>query len=450
MPAVKVAFVGGGSAQWAPKITTDLVLTRELSGSHLVLYDIDPKALERTHPLARRIAQEAGTGWHISATTDRVAALDGADYVILCIRVGGVEGMWADLEIPLRYGIHQTVGDTVGPGGLSRALRHIPVAVALAREMERRCPGAWLINLTNPMTTICRAVTKATSVPTIGLCHEVVNVLHDLADHFEVDVEDVQVRAAGINHFVWILEMRVGERDGFALLRDYLAEHNPFERLPPKVGGDQGGAKDWHSSFEDHWAIKFLLFQRYGAFPAAGDRHIIEFFPWFLTEATGWGRRYGVSPTTYEFRLQELEYRRQRARQMLAQKKPLVLKRSREQAVRVITALATGKPARFIINVPNTGQVASLPLGAVVESFAYVGANGVEPICVGPLPPAIQELVLGHVLRQEMIAETALRSDRDLALQALSADPLVSDWERAPQMLDEMLAANREYLPQFK
>lgn len=443
MPAVKIAFVGGGSAQWAPRITTDLVLTTELSGSHLILYDIDPEALELTYPLARRIAQEAGTGWRISATTDRDAALDGADYVILSIRVGGVEGMGADLEVPLRYGIHQTVGDTVGPGGLSRALRHIPITVALAKEMERRCPKAWLINLTNPMTTICRAVTKETSVPTIGLCHEVVGILYHLAAHFAVEVEDIQLRAAGVNHFVWILGMRVGERDGFALLRDYLAEHEPFERIA-KVD-----EKDWHSSFEDYAVIKCLLFQRYGAFPAAGDRHIIEFFPWFLTEATGWGRRYGVLATTYEFRHQELKHRREKARQMLAQKGPLALTRSREQAAGVIVALATGKPARFVVNFPNRGQVANLPLDAVVEGLAYVGTNGVEPICVGPLHPAIQELVMGHVLRQEMIVEAALRGDRELALQALSCDPLVSDWGRVPQMLDEMLAANREYLPQF-
>ncbi len=443
MPAVKIAFIGGGSAHWVPVLTTDLVLTTELSGSYLILHDIDPETLELTCPLARRIAEEAGTGWHISATTDRDAALDGADYVILSIRVGGVKAMWADLEIPLRYGIHQTVGDTVGPGGLSRALRHIPVAVELAKQMERRCPGAWLINLTNPMTTICRAVTKVTSVPTIGLCHEVVNILHHLAAHFKLQMKDIQVRAAGINHFVWILEMRIGKRDGFALLRDYLAQHNPFECI------GRVDEKDWHCSFEDHAVIKFLLFQRYGVFPAAGDRHIIEFFPWFLTEATGWGRRYGVLPTTYEFRQQELKHYQEEARRMLAQEGPLPLARSQEQVAGVIAALATGNPARFVVNFPNRGQVTNLPLDAVVEGFAYVGAGGVEPICVGPLPPAIQEFVMGHVLRQEMIVEAALRGDRELALQALSGDPLVLNWESVPRMLDEMLAANREYLPQF-
>ncbi|RLC80772.1 MAG: hypothetical protein DRI61_05020 [Chloroflexi bacterium] len=440
MPAVKIAFIGGGSAQWAPKITTDLVLTTELSGSHLVLYDIDPEALELTCPLAQRIAQQAGTGWHISATTDRSVALDGADYVILSIRVGGVEAMWADLEIPLRYGIHQTVGDTVGPGGLSRALRHIPVAVEIARDMEQRCPGAWLINLTNPMSTICRAVTKVTSVPTIGLCHEVINTVHWLASLFGVKAEDIHIQVAGINHFAWILKMQVGGKDGFTLLRDYLAEHSPFEHIA------QIDERDWRSSFEDYGVIKFLLFQRYGTFPAAGDRHIIEFFPWFLTEATGWGRRYGVLPTTYEFRLQELEHRRRKARQMLAQEGPLTLSRSREQVAGVIAALATGKPARFVVNFPNRGQITNLPLDAIVEGFAYVGDKGVEPICVGFLPLIVQELIIGHVLRQEMIVEAALYGDRELALQALSGDPLVLDWEHTPQMLNEMLNANREYL----
>jgi len=443
MPAVKIAFIGGGSAHWVPVLTADLVLTTELSGSHIVLYDIDLEALELTCPLARRIAGEAGTGWHISATTDKDAALDGADYVIFCIRVGGVEAMRADLEIPLRYGIHQTVGDTVGPGGLSRALRHIPVAVEIAREMERRCPKAWLINLTNPMTTICRAVTKTTPVPTIGLCHEMAGVISRIAAILEVEEKELSLKAAGINHFVWILEMRARGRDGFALLREYLAEHSPFEFVT------ELDEANFHSSFEDRMALKFLLFLRYGALPAAGDRHLAEFFPHFLTEATGWGRRYGILPTTYEFRRQELDYHREKARQMLAQEGPLPLTRSQEQVAGVIAALATGNPARFVVNFPNRGQVTNLPLDAVVEGFAYVGAGGVEPICVGPLPPAIQEFVMGHVLRQEMIVEAALRGDRELALQALSGDPLVSNWESVPRMLDEMLAANREYLPQF-
>jgi len=443
VPVIKVAFIGGGSFQWSPKITTDLVLSSELSGSCLVLQDINSEALELTYPLARRIAEEAGTNWHVSATTSRDAALDGADYVILSIRVGGVEAMRADLEIPLRYGIHQTVGDTVGPGGLSRALRHIPVAVEIARDMEKRCPGAWLINLTNPMSTICRAVAKVTSVPIIGLCHEVVDTIHWLASLFGVKPEDICLQAAGINHFAWILKMQVGGKDGFTLLRDYLSKYAPLECA------FQIDEEDWRSSFEDHRVVKFLLFQRYGTFPAAGDRHIIEFFPWFLTEATGWGRRYGVLPTTYEFRQQELKHYQEEARRMLAQEGPLPLTRSKEQVAGIIAALATGNPARFVINFPNRGQVTNLPLDAVVESFAYVGAGGVEPICVGPLPPAIQELIMGHVLRQEMIVEAALRGDRELALRALSGDPLVSNWESVPQMLDEMLAANREYLPQF-
>jgi len=444
MATVKIVVVGGGSAHWIPTIATDLALTPGLEGSHLTLYDIDSKALGLTLPLAQRIVEEAGTSWRVTATTDRSTALNKAHYVLLAIRVGGVEAMKADLEIPLRYGIRQSVGDTVGPGGVSRALRHIPVAVDLAKEMERLCPDAWLINLTNPMATICRAVTKVTNIRTVGLCHEVTDSLERLATCLGTNKDDIQVQIAGINHFPWVVRLRIDGRDGFTLLREYLEQHSPFEFVADM------DENDFHSSFEDRLAVKFLLFQRYGTFPAAGDRHVSEFLPWVLTKASNWGRRYGVLLTTPEFRIQEWEYYHKRAQQMLSQRAPLSLAPSgEEQLADVIAALVGVKSDRFIVDVPNRGQIANLPMDAVVEVSADVSAQNVEPICVSPLPRAVHQIVLGHVLRQEMIVDAALHGDRHLALEALSNDPLISDWEHTPQMLDELLYANRDYLPQF-
>jgi alpha-galactosidase len=172
----KISFIGGGSVQWSPKIVTDIALCETLAGAQLVLQDIDAEALDLLTHASRRIATQAGGSLQVTATLDRAEALGDADFVILCVGIGGLPAMRHDLDIPERYGIYQPVGDTVGPGGLARGLRHIPFAVQIAREMEHLCPDAWMLNLTNPMTTICRGMTRATGIRTIGLCHEVSGV----------------------------------------------------------------------------------------------------------------------------------------------------------------------------------------------------------------------------------------------------------------------------------
>jgi alpha-galactosidase/6-phospho-beta-glucosidase family protein len=170
---MKIAFIGGGSVQWTPGLVTDMALTESLAGANLVLHDLDVNALDLLVRASERIAKEVEGKLNISTTTDRIEALRDADYVILCVGIGGLAAMCNDLEIPVQYGIYQAVGDTVGPGGLARGLRHIPFAVQVAREMEALCPNAWLLNLTNPMTTICRGITRATRIRALGLCHEV-------------------------------------------------------------------------------------------------------------------------------------------------------------------------------------------------------------------------------------------------------------------------------------
>jgi alpha-galactosidase len=346
-----------------------------------------------------------------------------------------------DLEIPQRYGTYQSVGDTVGPGGLARALRNIPFALTVARDMEQICPDAWLLNLTNPMTTICRAVTRATSIRTIGLCHEISGVRRTLSRLLEVEPESINLQVAGINHLPVVLQCRIGHADGLELLASWLDEHGAF------VAVDQHDPDPHRDIFRDRLAVKLSLFQQTGMLFGAGDRHVAEFFPGFLTEATGYGRRYGVELTTIPQREALARMRWEQLERLVAGETPShPMQKSEEQMTGVIAALAGGPTGRFIVNVPNQGQIDNLAHGALVECIADVSALGVQPLAVGNLPWPAYAAVAPHVARQELIVEAALTGERGPALAALATDPLVHDPAAAAPMLDELLHANAAFV----
>jgi alpha-galactosidase/6-phospho-beta-glucosidase family protein len=431
----RIAFVGGGSVQWSPKIVTDMALCDTLAGAQLVLHDIDADALRLLTRASELIVAQLGGTLQVAATLDRAEALRGADFVILCVGIGGLPAMRYDLEIPERYGIYQPVGDTVGPGGLARGLRHIPFAVQVAREMEQLCPDAWMLNLTNPMTTICRGMTRATGIRTVGLCHEVTGVSHHLARLFDVPVEALTAEVAGINHLPIIQRLDVGGRDGLTMLRDWLAEHGPFAHVGPL---DLDTVFD---VFTDRLAVKLTLFEQLGVLFAAGDRHVAEFVPDFLSEANDRGRRYGVLLTTIDQREEMARLRRAQV-EWFAEGQPEELRRSSEQLVLVMAALSGGPAGKFVVNVPNQGQIDNLPRDAVVECIAEVSSLGVRPLASGPLPHAAYAVVAPHVARQELIVEAALTGRREPALAALATDPQVRDPATVAPMLDELLEAN--------
>jgi len=443
MGNVKITIIGGGSYTWGPTLIRDIVTTEELKGSKVVLHDIDHESLTLIYNLGKKIIEENHLEFEIEKTTELEEALKGADFVILTISTGGLEAMRYDLEIPEKYGIYQSVGDTVGPGGLSRALRNIPVIVGIAKEMERICPNAWLLNYTNPMTTLCRAVTRTTSIKTIGLCHELFGTLDMLKQIFKVqDESEIEVKAGGINHLVWILDVKVRGEDGFPKLYKFAKEYldskdiilNQLETQDPTV---------------DNKIVKFELLMKFGALPAAGDRHIAEFFPYFLTAENNKGEKYGVKLTTIEHRLAWRSKAKSDVEKMVNGRVLLDMKPSREAASKIISAIVDSKYHIDIMNLPNIGQIANLPKNTVVETFGVIGSIGAYGIAIGHLPDGILNIINRHVINQEMIVEAALTGDRNLALQALLNDPLVRNLEDASKMLDEMLRANKKHLPQF-
>jgi alpha-galactosidase/6-phospho-beta-glucosidase family protein len=382
----------------------------------------------------------AGARFRIETTPDLERGLDGAQFVVVTITTGGLPTMALDLDIPEKYGVYQSVGDTVGPGGLSRALRNVPVMVGIAQAMERRCPDAWMLNLTNPLTVLTRVVTMTTRIKAMGLCHELFGVRGGLMRILGGGVADFEMRVAGINHLIWLLDLTLKGQDALQLVRDFASEGRSLP-LPPSRG-------EWHEPFVDRWKLKLKLFELYGALPAAGDRHLAEFFPYFLTDATRQGADFGVQLTRISHRERQVEAAREAVHAAIAGELP-PLARSPEATADIVSAVANGRSVRTIVNLPNTGQIDNLPRGAVVETLAEITSAGAQPLTVGPLPPGVLSTLEPHVVNQEMIAQAALEGDRRLALQAMVNDPLVHDLEKARAILDGLLAAHEQYLPQF-
>jgi len=454
----RIVIIGGGSYQWVPKLVVDVANTRSLHEAEIVLCDIDPGPLPRMVDLVHHIGEIRGIPITATATTDQRVALEGADFVVVSISTGGFESMRHDLEIPARYGIRQSVGDTVGPGGIVRALRNVPVMVGIADDMADLCPGAWLLNLTNPMTTLCRAVTKATSVPTVGLCHEVTISQFVLSLLLDVSFLSIRPTVVGVNHLPFIVELDIDGDDGLARLGALLAEQDQHADEPLAMPFPKGLGREKLSDGPD-WTkgdllaanrVKLTLFERFGVLPGAGDRHLVEFFPGFLTEDSGWGERWGVQLTSIEDR----EYWQQRHidafEAMLAATEVSEMP-SGEMVAGVIDSLMTGRPRSFPLNVPNTGQVADLPADVVTESICSVDGDGVRGGAPVAAPPALAESLQQVSAAQELTVDAALTGDRDQVFAAMFVDPLAGriDFDQLAAMTDEMLAATKPWLPQF-
>ena len=440
---MKIAFVGGGSLVWGTMVLTDIVLNSALYGAKVALQDIDQAALDLMGRVGRRLSEQAGANFQIETATDLQAAVRDADVVVDCVGIGGLQAMWVDLEVPTRYNVVQPVGCNVGPGGINRALRHIPHILNVCRAMEAGCPHAWLLILSNPLTQLTRAATRESPVKTIGLCHEILHTRYRLAQSLGIRPEALWFQVAGINHLPWITEWRVNGQDGHPFLRQWLAQRGALRYAQDHL------VNTCDSVFEDRHAVKFSLFEVYGVLAGSGDRHVAEFFPHFIRRETNWGRDYGVEITTVAHREERYARERTRLLRCLSNEEPLPLEHSVEEIAELIAALHGGPPGRFIVNLPNQGQVPNLPLGAVVETYAAIDGTGVHPEFQKPLPPGPAAVCQSHLVEQELTVEAAIQGDRRKALQALCMDPAIHLWSIAEPLLNEMLQGTAAYLPQF-
>ncbi|MEY2421893.1 MAG: galacturan 1,4-alpha-galacturonidase [Acidimicrobiaceae bacterium] len=431
---MRIVIVGGGSRQWGPKLTADILTTPSLTDATIVLHDIDEASLAPMQAYCERMNREVGAAATIEATTDRRAALDGADFVAVTISTGGFTSMAHDLEIPERYGVRQSVGDTCGPGGINRSLRNIPVLLDIARDMEAQCPDAWLMNLTNPMTCLTRAINKETSIKAVGLCHEVVIMSWLVAIALGVPADHLDFTITGVNHLPWITKMSVNGEDGFEALRRALADR-PEETA-------------W---FADEHQLKLAMLDRFGALPGAGDRHVAEFFPSILTEEAEWGKAWGVALTSIADRERDEAAYRTEIQTIIDGDKPVPTWQSGEMVAPIIDSLTTGTRRELPLNLPNIGQAPYLPDDVVVETICIVDADGIRgrDAIVPPAPCA--EWTRRHVAVQELTVEAAVTGDADLVRAAIALDPLGGriDARAIEAMSTELLAATAEWLPQF-
>lgn len=447
---MQVTIIGGGSYQWGPKLITDLLGVEALAGMELVLEDIDPAPLEPLGAYARRAVETTGAACSVRTTTDQREALDGADFVIVTISTGGFASMSVDLEVPARYGIFQSVGDSVGPGGISRSLRNVPVLVGIGHDMEDLCPDAWLLNITNPMSCLTRAVCRETSVKALGLCHEVGNFCMVLALALGLPHTAIRPTVVGVNHFPVVTALDVDGGEGFAVLSDLVAELGGLGALAPDPGRP---APDEFSKldFGLRHLLKLTMLARFGALPAANDRHLAEFVPWVLTERSGWGASWGIDLTSIEQRQKHQAEYMAEVREVLAGDRQMQIWDSGELVAPVIDSLVTGTRREVPVNIPNAGQCPDLPADAVVESMCIVDASGVRGRDAARAPAALAELLRRHVAVHELTLDAALSGDRSLVETAMLLDPLAGrgDLGDVEAMVGELLAATSTWLPQF-
>ncbi|MBL8127081.1 MAG: hypothetical protein JNM64_05560 [Chloroflexia bacterium] len=443
---MKIVIIGAGSTVFTPGLIADLTTSRHFADATVALVDINAEVAATMARYTERVARERGVGLRVEYASDRREVLAGADFVTVTIAVGGARAWEQDVRIPEAHGVWQTVGDSVGPGGVFRALRHVPELVAIARDMEELCPDAWLFNYTNPLSALVRAVHKTSSIKAAGLCHGVLHTREDIAHALGVPHHELSVTVAGLNHLAWVLDMRHVGQDLYPAFRE-LQRGWLASPPPPATDGDP---------YEGFQEVSARLMEIYGYYPSPGDRHVAEFFPFFLRQANGglaYGTQAGLDMTNRILASRDDRWDRIAAQAEGRADLDRALfdeAREGERVVAIMEAITTGQPLlELAVNVRNDGLIANLPREAVVEVPGLIDGRGVHGVGVGELPEGIANMLGARSRQQELTVDAALTGDRQLALQALLADPLVPTVEAAAAMLDAALAAHARFLPRF-
>jgi alpha-galactosidase len=437
---LKVVIIGAGSHVFAKNLITDILSYPELSRCTISLVDIDEEALKLTTAFAKKLVSQHNLETKIESATDRKEVLEGADYVIVSIRVGGMDATKLDLEIPAKYGVKQGIGDTIGPGGVFYALKHIPVLLDICHDVEDLCPDALLINYTNPMAMLCWAMNDYTKVKNVGLCHSVQGTAAELARYLGAPLEELSYWVAGINHMAWFLELKWNGEDAYPILREKFKDPEVYSRP------------------DAHWAgadiVRVEIFKAFGYFNTESSQHMSEYVPYFRKRPELLERFKLMDPAERIERMEKGRSERDRVmKELLESDEKIPLRRSREYCSMIIHAIETGELASINGNVKNTGLITNLPEGCCVEVPCLVDKNGIHPCYVGDLPPQCAALNRTNINVQELGVLAAVEKDKTLAFQAILLDPLTSavlTIDETRRMVDEMFKAEAEYLPGFR
>jgi alpha-galactosidase len=424
----KLVFLGAGSVVFTRQLIADLLRYDDLPRLTLALHDINQERLEVARGTAAQVSERLGRPIDVVATLDRREALDGADFVVNMVQVGGIDATRIDLEIPAKHGLRQTIGDTTGVGGIFRGLRTFPALSSFAKDIRELCPDAWFLNYTNPMAmNIWWMSVVAPEIKAVGLCHSVYWTVHDLCELIGVPIEGTHYRAAGVNHQSWLTEWSRDGKDLYPLLRATIDSDPELLRR-----------------------VRVEIFRRIGFYPTETSEHSSEYLSWFLRS----------DEQIEKFRLRPLEYvgiseenvaEFEHAKAALASGEPLELEKgASEYAPQFIHSMLTGTERIIHANVVNCGLIDNLPQGAVVEVPCTVDASGLTPHAVGSIPPQGAALNRSYLSVAELTIEAARTGNPDLVRQATLADPNANSTltpEQLWALCDELTAAHADLLP---
>ena len=427
----KITFIGAGSTVFAKNLLVDILSFPELADSQLCLFDVDAERLQTSEVVANRTAQTLGIQPVIETTTDRARAFDGATYAINMIQVGGYRPCTVtDFEIPNKYELRQTIGDTLGIGGIMRAVRTVPVLIEMCREMEQRCPDVIHLNYVNPMAINCWALTRATRIRTIGLCHSVQHTASELASDIGVPLEEINYLVAGINHMAFYLKFERNGEDLYPLIYKVIEE----DRVP-------------HEN-----RVRYDMLRRLGYFVTESSEHFAEYVPWYIKrDRPDLIERYNIPldeyPRRCEAQIAQWKYLR---KSLETPDAPFEIERSVEYGSGIIHSMETGVPRVVYANLENTNLITNLPPGCCVEVPCLVEKNGIQPTYIGPLPPHLAALIQTNINVQALTVEAILTGNREHIYYAAMLDPHTGselDLDQIWQLVDDLIIQHGEWIP---
>jgi len=430
----KITFMGAGSTIFAKNVLGDVMLTPALRDSHIALYDIDHKRLNESEIMLNNINRNSNENRaKIVAYTDRKEALRAADYVVNAIQVGGYEPCTVtDFEIPKKYGLRQTIADTIGIGGIFRALRTIPVLFDFAKDMEEVCPDAWLLNYTNPMATLTGAMLRGTKIKTVGLCHSVQVCSKYLLKGLDMPTEDIQEKIAGINHMGWLLEISRNGQDLYPEIKRRALERETTH----------------------HDMVRYEIMKQFGYYVTESSEHNAEYMPYFIkSKYPELIERFNIPLDEYPRRCIEQIKSWNEMGKEIVNNNNLEHKRTTEYASYIMEAMETDIPYKIGGNVLNTGLITNLPNDAVVEIPCMVDRSGVTPCYIGDLPQQLAALNRTNINTQLLTIEAALTGKKEYIYQAAMLDPHTSaelSIDDIRSLCDELIEAHGEWLPKFE
>ncbi|MBO0707349.1 MAG: alpha-galactosidase [Candidatus Dormibacteraeota bacterium] len=433
---MKISYIGAGSAVFARQLMTDILSIEGLDEGTFALIDIDAERLDLARRIGQRLVERSGKAWQIQASTDRAEVLAGSDVVINSIEVAAEATVGLDYEIPLRYGVDQCIGDTIGPGGIFKALRTGPVWLAIMADVARLCPDALVLNYTNPMSVLTLAAARVADLPVVGLCHSVQSTSRRLAEYLGIPYSQLTWQCAGINHNAWFTLLRRGQEDLYPRLHQLARQPEIYERDP----------------------VRFETMLHLGAFVTESSGHFSEYVPYFRSRPelvrrysrAGFGGESGFRSRNYPRRLRE---HRRAAEAWADGIEALPEGRSHEYASDIVEGLALDRTAIIYGNVVNDHLIDNLPAGGCAEVACVVDRRGVQPVHFGNLPEQLAALNRAHMAVHELMVESLLHRDRRSALYALMLDPLtaaVCSLDEIERMFEEMWEAERPYLGAFE